>query len=112
MLLLNSLLSVRAHSPASHAQLGWEAYTDALIALVSERCEAVAFLLWGGFAQRKRRLVHKRHLVLACAHPSPLSAANGFFGCRHFSKANAWLVERGAAPIDWGGAAAAAASAD
>ena len=101
VLLLNAMLSVRARSAASHAHLGWEAYTDQLIALVSERCAAAVFLLWGNFAQRKRRLIDKRHLVLTAAHPSPLSAAAGFFGCKHFSKANAWLAEHGQTPINW-----------
>ena len=76
---LNTLLSVRAREPASHEGLGWQAYTDELIALVSRHCDAVVFLLWGKFAQGKRPLIDKRHCVLTAAHPSPYSAANGFF---------------------------------
>lgn len=102
VLLLNASLTVRAGAAGSHAGAGWEEVTDAAISAVSERCEAVVFMLWGRFAQSKRRLIDtNRHLVLAAAHPSPLSAHNGFFGCRHFSKANDWLKDHGKSPIDW-----------
>ncbi|MCI6590432.1 MAG: uracil-DNA glycosylase [Lentisphaeraceae bacterium] len=102
VLLLNAVLTVRAHAPLSHAGLGWEAFTDAIIRTVSERREHVVFLLWGAKAKAKRALIDpKRHLVLTAAHPSPLSAYNGFFGCRHFSQANAYLLAHGQQPIDW-----------
>ena len=98
VLLLNSVLTVRAGIAGSHAGMGWETLTDKIIALLGEREKPIVFLLWGGYARRKAALIPKgRHLILEAAHPSPLSAHNGFFGCRHFSKANAFLDE----PIDW-----------
>ena len=98
VLLLNSVLTVRAGIAGSHAGMGWETLTDKIIALLGEREKPIVFLLWGGNARRKAALIPKgRHLILEAAHPSPLSAHNGFFGCRHFSKANAFLDE----PIDW-----------
>ncbi len=102
VLLLNSVLTVEMASPASHAGRGWETFTDAVIRLVDAQPDPVVFLLWGAYAQRKAAFVDPaRHLVLKAAHPSPLSAHNGFFGCRHFSQANAFLQAHGRAPIDW-----------
>lgn len=102
VLLLNSVLTVEEARAASHQGQGWERFTDAVIRLVNERCEGVVFMLWGAYAQKKAAFVDKkRHLVLTAPHPSPLSAHNGFFGSRHFSKANAFLAERGKTPIDW-----------
>ncbi len=106
VLLLNSVLTVRMGQAASHRDKGWERFTDAAIAQVNRQADPVVFLLWGAYAQRKASLVDSietggRHLVLKAPHPSPLSAHNGFFGCRHFSKANAFLESRGLKPIDW-----------
>ena len=103
MLLLNSVLTVEMGKAASHQKRGWEQFTDAIIRLVNQKSEPVVFLLWGAYAQRKADFVDgKRHLVLKAAHPSPLSAHNGFLGCRHFSQANAFLEEKGRGSIDWG----------
>lgn len=102
VLLLNSVLTVEAGRAASHAGKGWERFTDAVIRIINDREQPVAFLLWGAYAQRKAAFVDRdRHLVLTAAHPSPLSAYNGFFGCRHFSQANRWLADQGAQPVDW-----------
>jgi len=102
VLLLNSVLTVEMGRAASHQGRGWERFTDAIVRLVNEKPDPVVFLLWGAYAQRKAGFVDAgRHLVLKAAHPSPLSAHNGFFGCRHFSKANAFLESRGLPPIDW-----------
>lgn len=102
VLLLNSVLTVEMGQAASHRDRGWELFTDRIIARVNEKAEPVVFMLWGGYAQKKAALVDSsRHLVLKAAHPSPLSAHNGFFGCRHFSKANNFLESRGLEPIDW-----------
>lgn len=102
VLLLNATLTVRAGQAASHHKQGWETFTDAAIGALSAEREGLVFLLWGNSARKKgARLDRAKHLVLECAHPSPLSAHNGFFGNRHFSKANAYLVERGRAPIEW-----------
>ena len=102
VLLLNATLTVRAHQAGSHQNHGWETFTDCAIQRLSERCNGIVFLLWGNYAIRKRELIDEtRHYVLTAAHPSPLSAARGFFGCRHFSKANALLVSMGKSPIDW-----------
>lgn len=106
VLLLNSVLTVQMGQAASHRERGWERFTDAAIAAVNRQADPVAFLLWGSYAQKKAALVDSidkggRHLVLKAPHPSPLSAHSGFFGCRHFSKANAFLESRGLAPIDW-----------
>ncbi|GGA96380.1 uracil-DNA glycosylase [Puia dinghuensis] len=102
VLLLNASLTVRANEPMSHAKIGWAEFTDAVISKVSALKEHTVFLLWGKFAQEKQALVDEtKHLVLKAAHPSPFSVDKGFFGCRHFSKANAWLVKNGIDPTDW-----------
>jgi uracil-DNA glycosylase len=106
VLLLNSVLTVRMGEAASHRERGWERFTDAAIARVNAQADPVVFLLWGSYAQKKAALVDSvdkggRHLVLKAPHPSPLSAHSGFFGCRHFSRANAFLEANGLAPIDW-----------
>lgn len=102
VLLLNAVLTVEKGQAGAHRKRGWEGYTDALIAHVAARDQPVVFLLWGAYAQAKAPLVtNPRHLVLKAPHPSPLSAYQGFLGCRHFSAANAFLVEQGVAPIDW-----------
>lgn len=101
VLLLNAILTVRAHQAASHRGKGWEAFTEAVIRLISEQKEQVVFLLWGKYAQDKGKIIDERkHYVLKSAHPSPLSAAK-FFGNRHFSKTNQYLLEVGKTPIDW-----------
>ncbi len=100
--LLNASLTVRAGEPMSHAKIGWAVFTDTVIRKISEEKERVVFMLWGKFAQEKRVLIdHQKHLVLRSVHPSPLSAHAGFFGCRHFSKANQWLMRNGIDPVDW-----------
>ena len=102
VLLLNAVLTVDAGLAASHQGKGWERFTDAVIRLVNDQPRPVVFILWGSYAQRKAAFVDRsRHLVLASAHPSPLSAHNGFFGSRPFSKANEFLVAQGQVPIDW-----------
>ncbi|MBR0110926.1 MAG: uracil-DNA glycosylase [Bacteroidales bacterium] len=101
VLLLNAILTVRAGEAASHSTIGWQRFTDAVIRYVSDRCEGVVFLLWGNYARSKRDLIDgSRHLILEAAHPSPL-ARGAFFGCRHFSKANDYLVRQGKTPVDW-----------
>ncbi len=100
--LLNAILTVRANEPASHSKIGWMDFTNAVIKKISDEKQGVVFLLWGRFAHEKQVLIDEtRHHVLKAAHPSPLSAHNGFFGCRHFSKTNELLVKRGLDPIDW-----------
>ena len=102
VLLLNAVLTVRAGQAASHRGMGWEQFTDRIIELLNEREKPMVFMLWGRYAKNKQSLIsNPRHLVLTAAHPSPLSAYNGFFGCRHFSKANAFLTMTGQEPIDW-----------
>ena len=102
VLLLNAVLTVRAGEPTSHSAIGWQQFTDEVIKIVSDREEPMVFMLWGANARSKKNLIDtKKHLVLECAHPSPLSAYNGFFGCRHFSKCNDFLVKHGQAPINW-----------
>lgn len=106
VLLLNSVLTVQMGQAASHRERGWERFTDAAIAAVNAQADPVVFMLWGSYAQKKAALVDSidkggRHLVLKAPHPSPLSAHGGFFGCRHFSKANAFLESKGLNPIDW-----------
>ncbi len=102
VLLLNTALTVREGQANSHRGMGWEIFTDRVIELLNEREQPIVFLLWGGNARAKKRLITSpQHLVLECAHPSPLSAYNGFFGCRHFSKTNEFLKANGISPIDW-----------
>jgi len=102
VLLLNTTLTVREHMANSHSKCGWAWFTDSVIKLVSDKCENVVFILWGGNARSKAPLIDvKKHLILQCAHPSPLSAYNGFFGCRFFSKTNNYLISHGKQPIDW-----------
>jgi uracil-DNA glycosylase len=102
VLLLNSVLTVEMGRAASHQGRGWERFTDAVIRVVNEQEKPVVFILWGAYAQKKAAFVDQsRHLVLRSAHPSPLSAHNGFFGSRPFSKANAFLASHGRTPIDW-----------
>ncbi len=102
VLLLNTVLTVRAHQPNSHKGKGWESFTDSIIKKISYQKENVVFLLWGGNARSKKPLIDKnKHLVLECAHPSPLSAYNGFFGCGHYVKTNEYLIKHGIEPIDW-----------
>lgn len=102
VLLLNASLTVRANEPMSHAKIGWASFTDTVIQTISNQKKHVVFLLWGKFAREKKSLVDgTRHLILESAHPSPLSAHNGFFGCRHFSKTNQYLVSKGIDPVDW-----------
>ena len=100
-LLLNAVLTVRAGVAASHSKIGWQEFTDAVIRYISDNCNGVVFMLWGNFARSKRDLIDaSRHHVLEAAHPSPL-ARGAFFGCRHFSRANALLEAQGKTPIDW-----------
>ena len=102
VLLLNTVLTVRAHQANSHRGIGWETFTDAVIRAVDTQDRPVVFLLWGRPAQSKKALLHNpKHLILEAPHPSPLSAYRGFFGCRHFSRANAFLAQNGVAPVDW-----------
>lgn len=102
VLLLNTVLTVRAHEAASHKGKGWETFTDAVIRAVSEKSEPVVFVLWGAHAQKKRPLIDEtRHTVWASAHPSPLSASAGFFGSKPFSAVNAALTKNGQTPVDW-----------
>lgn len=99
---LNSVLTVRAHETGSHRNMGWEIFTDAVIRKLSDERENLVFMLWGSYAKEKIALIDARkHLVLTAAHPSPRSADRGFFGCRHFSKANAFLRSKGIREIDW-----------
>lgn len=100
--LLNATLTVRAYQAGSHQKKGWEEFTDEVIRTVSDTREHVVFLLWGSYAQKKTVLIDaKKHLVLKAPHPSPLSSYRGFFGCRHFSKANEYLEAKGLEPINW-----------
>ncbi|MBQ8361632.1 MAG: uracil-DNA glycosylase [Bacteroidaceae bacterium] len=102
VLLLNATLTVRAHQAGSHQRHGWEEFTDAAIRLLAERRERLVFILWGAYAQKKGAVIDRnKHLVLSSAHPSPLSAYNGFFGNKHFSRANEYLVTHGQSPIVW-----------
>ncbi len=100
--LLNASLTVRSGEPMSHSKIGWAEFTDHVIRKISDLKEHVVFLLWGKFAQEKKILIDEtKHLILRAAHPSPLSANAGFFGCRHFSRANDYLVSKGIDPVDW-----------
>lgn len=102
VLLLNAVLTVRAHSPASHAGKGWEEYTDAILSEVNQKDEPVVFMLWGNFARSKKELItNPKHLVLESTHPSPFSANRGFFGNGHFKACNNFLTANGIQPIDW-----------
>jgi uracil-DNA glycosylase len=102
VLLLNSTLTVRAHTPGSHQKRGWEEFTDAVIKLLSEKKENLVFILWGNYAKQKGVIIDQtKHLVLEAAHPSPFSAHSGFFGCKHFSKANIYLKEKKKKEINW-----------
>lgn len=102
VLLLNASLTVREHQPKSHSGIGWETFTDAAVHALAEKREGLVFLLWGSDAIRKGAFIDRsRHLVLTAPHPSPLSAYRGFFGCRHFSKANEYLIAHGKTPINW-----------
>nr|WP_076779088.1 uracil-DNA glycosylase [Lachnoclostridium phocaeense] len=102
VLMLNTVLTVRAHQANSHRGIGWEEFTDAAIKVLDEQDRPIVFILWGTPAQRKKTMLHNpRHLVLEAPHPSPLSAYRGFFGSRPFSKTNAFLEENGVEPIDW-----------
>lgn len=102
VLLLNASLTVRKNEPASHSNIGWHNFTDLVIKKISEQKEGIVFLLWGKYARQKQLLIDKnKHFILTAAHPSPLSAYNGFFGCKHFSKTNELLVQQQKAPIDW-----------
>ena len=101
VLLLNSILTVRAGQAASHRSLGWETFTDAVIKYLSDNCDGIVFMLWGNFARTKAALIDPaKHLILEAAHPSPL-ARGAFFGCKHFSKANNFLTFKGKTPIEW-----------
>ena len=102
VLLLNTVLTVRAHQANSHQNIGWEQFTDAVIEILDQQDRPMVFLLWDKPAQRKKAMLHNpNHLILEAPHPSPLSAYRGFFGCRHFSKTNQFLEEHGLTPIDW-----------
>lgn len=102
VLLLNATLTVRAHQAGSHQRRGWEEFTDAAIRILAEKRENIVFILWGAYAQKKGSFIDRnKHLVLTSAHPSPLSAYNGFFGNRHFSRTNDYLIEKGESPIQW-----------
>ena len=102
VLLLNSVLTVECHQPASHQRKGWERFTDRIIECLSVRDKACVFILWGSYAQKKGVVIDsKKHMILRAPHPSPLSAHRGFFGCRHFSRCNAILEGMGESPIDW-----------
>ena len=102
VLMLNAVLTVRAHNAASHAGRGWETFTDAVVKAIAERKQGVVYMLWGSYAQRKGAIANpKQNLILHAVHPSPLSAYRGFFGCKHFSQANNYLISIGKEPIQW-----------
>ena len=102
VLLLNATLTVQSGSPGSHQNKGWESFTDAVIEMLSREKSGLVFLLWGSYAQKKGAMVDRsKHLVLEAPHPSPFSVHRGFFGCRHFSKTNGYLISNGQKPIDW-----------
>ena len=102
VLLLNAIMTVRANSPASHRNFGWEKLTDAVIKTLSDKKEQLVFLLWGKFAQKKESLIDaSKHFILKAPHPSPFSANSGFFGCKHFSKTNEYLIKTSQTPIKW-----------
>lgn len=102
VLLINTVLTVRENSPESHKNKGWEKFTDSVIQHISEKKEHVVFILWGNNAKIKTQLIDtSKHCILSAAHPSPLSASRGFFGCKHFSKTNEYLISKNIEPIDW-----------
>ncbi len=102
VLLLNATLTVEQARAGSHQGQGWEQFTDRAISIVNEECEAVVFLLWGSYAQKKAQLINgEKHLILRAPHPSPLSAYRGFMGCGHFSQVNTYLSQKGKTPVDW-----------
>ena len=102
VLLLNTVLTVRAHEANSHKGIGWEEFTDAAMRILNEQDRPIVFMLWGSNAREKKKMLNNpKHLILEAPHPSPLSAYRGFFGCRHFSKCNAFLIKNGLDPIDW-----------
>lgn len=102
VLLLNAVLTVRAHNAASHAGRGWEIFTDAVVKAIAERKQGIVYMLWGSYAQLKGAIANpKQNLILHAVHPSPLSAYRGFFGCKHFSQANNYLISLGKEPIKW-----------
>lgn len=102
VLLLNSVLSVRAGQAASHADQGWERYTDGMIHALNQKPGPIVYMLWGSYARSKKSLItNPEALILECPHPSPLSASRGFFGCGHFKKCNEYLISRNVTPIDW-----------
>lgn len=102
VLLLNAVLTVRAHTPTSHSGHGWEEFTDAVVRAIAERKRGVVYMLWGSYAQKKGAIADpKNNLILKAVHPSPLSAYRGFFGCKHFSAANEYLRSIGSEPIEW-----------
>ncbi|HBN55211.1 MAG TPA: uracil-DNA glycosylase [Lachnospiraceae bacterium] len=102
VMLLNTVLTVRAHQANSHRGIGWEEFTDAAIRILNEQDRPMVFLLWGKPAQMKKSMLHNpKHLILTAPHPSPLSAHRGFFGCKHFSRTNEFLEANGLTPIDW-----------
>ena len=99
---MNASLTVRQNEPGSHSKIGWLEFTDHVIKKISDEREGIIFLLWGKFAQEKQSLIDEtKHFVLKAAHPSPFSTANGFFGCKHFSKTNELLMKQNKSPIDW-----------
>lgn len=102
VLLLNAVLTVRAHQAESHRNKGWETFTDKVIETLATKRDGIVFMLWGNYARAKSKIIDpSKHLILEAAHPSPLSANRGFFGCRHFSKANEYLISIGKTPINW-----------
>ena len=102
VLLLNAALTVRANEPGSHSKIGWMDFTNDVIKIISDQKKDIVFLLWGNFAQQKQVFIDAtKHKILKAAHPSPLSAHNGFFGCKHFSSTNIYLAQQGKNPIDW-----------
>ncbi len=102
VLLLNAVLTVEDSKANAHQGMGWEQFTDKIIDIVNTECQSVVFMLWGSYAQKKAAMINdEKHLILKAPHPSPLSAYRGFFGCQHFSKANAYLIEHGRTAIDW-----------
>lgn len=102
VLLLNTVLTVRAHTPNSHKNIGWETFTDKIISLLNDKSQPMVFILWGNYAIKKRSLItNKNHLIITSAHPSPLSASRGFLGSKPFSKTNSFLLSTNQTPIDW-----------